>query len=367
MRVSHSIGTLEAPLRSPLACLEQAKSGSPNSAETDDFPWRIIMAPTTPLTDQIVALAHTWSQSQRHLIETAVDMSESEEWLLARSPTAAHHLAALVDIEPCTAREWLRVGRRVRELPLVQHHFTTGELSYSKVRALVSVATADNEAELVELALGTPAGDLRAAIARHLTQTLEPDELAAHQHRRRSVSWRAEADGMVTFTLRLPPHVAAVLIALLTTMVMRTRPRRDASAAWPTANQQYADAFHEIINSGTGSITTEVVLHVRGDGCSADDGTPIPDTIIAELVPNAFVRALIHDAERRPINASARRRHPTSRQKRVVKERDRACVDCGRSDLLNYDHTPPYELTKHTIIEELELRCAPCHHARHAG
>jgi 5-methylcytosine-specific restriction endonuclease McrA len=85
------------------------------------------------------------------------------------------------------------------------------------------------------------------------------------------------------------------------------------------------------------------------------------------LISQAFLRVLIHDADRRPINASSRQRHPTERQKRVVKERDRACIDCGSTDLLQYDHQPDYEQTKHTITEELELRCAPCHHNRHAA
>ncbi len=325
------------------------------------------MTSATPITDELVALAHKWSQSQLRLIHASVEMAESHEWVAAGSPTAAHHLAAIVDIEPSTAREWLRVGRRVREHALIQKHFESGALSYSKVRALVSVVTEDNEAELVGLALETPAGELRTAIATHLAGTLDPDELAEHQHRQRSVKWRTEADGMVTFTLRLPPQVAAILISLLTTLVMRTKPRPDASAAWPTASQQYADAFHAALTAGSGRVTTEVVLHVRGDGCTADDGTPIPDTVIADLVPDAFLRALVHDADSNPINASARRRHPTTRQKRVVKERDRACKDCGRADLLNFDHTPPYEQTRHTIVEELELRCALCHHARHAA
>ena len=51
-------------------------------------------------------------------------------------------------------------------------------------------------------------------------------------------------------------------------------------------------------------------------------------SIIERIAPRSFLRALIHDAERRPINASGAHRHPTRRQKRVVKERDGACVDC---------------------------------------
>ena len=100
--------------------------------------------------------------------------------------------------------------------------------------------------------------------------------------------------------------------------------------------------------------------------CTPDDGTPIPETVIERLAPMSFVRALIHDADGRPINASGRRRHPTTRQKRVVGERDRACVDCGREQLLEFDHVPAYERSGRTLVDELELRCAPCHHRRHA-
>jgi len=41
-------------------------------------------------------------------------------------------------------------------------------------------------------------------------------------------------------------------------------------------------------------------------------------------------------------------------------------VDCGSTNLIQYDHNPDFEQTHHTVIEELEPRCAPCHHKRHA-
>jgi hypothetical protein len=108
-------------------------------------------------------------------------------------------------------------------------------------------------------------------------------------------------------------------------------------------------------------------MHVRGDGCTLDDGTPIAESVVERIAPDAFLRVMIHDAERRPINASGRHRHPNARQRRVVTERDRVCVDCGTSDFLEYDHTPPYEHSRHTIVDELETRCWNCHHARHRG
>ena len=116
-----------------------------------------------------------------------------------------------------------------------------------------------------------------------------------------------------------------------------------------------------------GELVTEVVLHVRGDGATLDDGTPLADTVVERIAPGAFLRAMIHDAEANPVDASNRRRHPTTRQKRVVKERDRTCRDCGSRNLLQYDHVPAHTESGHTITDELELRCAPCHHKRHRG
>ena len=129
--------------------------------------------------------------------------------------------------------------------------------------------------------------------------------------------------------------------------------------------QQRADALAWLVTNGGAGVSTEVVLHIRGDGCTLDDGTPITDSAVARLLPDSYVRALIHDAHRRPINASSKRRYPTTRQKRVVRARDQHCLDCRSTALLEYDHVPAYEQTRHTVVDELELRCAPCHQRRH--
>jgi hypothetical protein len=166
-----------------------------------------------------------------------------------------------------------------------------------------------------------------------------------------------------------------VLRAAVDAQLMRTQRGDHASAGkgfsrnvtkWPSLGQQRADALVALINGGGANVATEVVLHVRGDGCSLDDGTPIAGSVIERIASEALLRVLIHDANRRPINASGRQRHPTTRQKRVVRERDRACVDCGSTDLLQYDHDPDFEQSRHTVVDELKARCAPCHHKRHA-
>ena len=213
-----------------------------------------------------------------------------------------------------------------------------------------------------------PASELPKAIAWWSQRNESDDVIDDRHHDGRALRWQVDVDGSIVGSFRLPPVEGGVLAAAVDARVMR-RSLPTVSAEqdepWPSLAQQRADVLVELLDGDAGGAQYEVVMHVRGDGCTLDDGTPIPLSRVASLLPDSFVRLMIHDAERNPLNASGRQRHPTTRQKRVVKERDRACVDCGSHDLLEYDHLPAYEQTGHTIVDELELRCAPCHHARH--
>ncbi len=311
-------------------------------------------------------LAKVWASSQMRLVRLAAEFADGTEWVNAGVSSAAHWLADAAQVERSTTREWIRIGRRLRELPATADAFADGSLSYSKVRALTRIATPDNEVELVSIAEVTPANDLAAKLAGWMTDNWSAEAVEEHQQRRRSITWRVEPDGMTLATLRLPPLLAATFIGAISSIVRRPG-RRERGADWPTLPQQRADALGVLLDEGGGTSATEVVLHVRGDGATLDDGTPIAGSVVERIAPTSFIRALIHDAESRPINASSRRRHPSERQKRVVKERDRACVDCGSSELLHFDHVPDYDISRRTIVDELQIRCAPCHDRRHGG
>ena len=142
---------------------------------------------------------------------------------------------------------------------------------------------------------------------------------------------------------------------------------KDADAHFmPSMAQQRADAFCLLFLGNNIELTTEVVIHVRGDGTSFDDGTPITDNAVCQRLDESFIRLMLHDIDGKPIDTTNRRRHPTTRQKRVVLEtHNHECMDCQGTDLLELDHNPPYQQTRHTVTTELEPRCAPCHRARH--
>lgn len=319
----------------------------------------------------IVAAGKRWAAGQRQLVRLAVELDASGEWTLDGSPTCAHWVAEALDIEVSTVREWLRIGRALGGLRIVDAAFDQGRLSYSKIRALTRVATVDNEAELCEMAERVPAGRLPHAIAGWLLRHESPEETEARQHNSRGLWWRVDVDGMVAGCFRLPPRHAAGVQAAVDSEITRSRPSRASAGAppdaarWPTVAQQRADALVDLVEGGGTGVATEVVVHVRADGCSLDDGTPIASSVVERIAPESFLRALIHDAEGRPINASGRQRHPTARQRRVVHERDRACVDCGATEFLQFDHDPGYEESRRTLVDELKMRCWPCHRHRH--
>ena len=314
---------------------------------------------------RLVELGWRSSDDQSQLVALAAEFADSDEWARAGYSTPGRWIAEMLEIAPRTANEWIRVGMCLRALPLTDTALSDRRISFTKAKELTRSATPDNEADLLDIAQCTAASKLRREIAAYL-QRSEPDEVIdERQHEARSVRWQAEADGTVLFTMRLPPIDAGFVASAIDAELMRqARVPRD-SAVWPSLAQQRADAVSSLFRSGGAEGSAEVVIHVRGDGATLDDGTPINHTAVAGMVDEAFVRALIHDAEGNPINASSRQRHPTARQKRVVKERDRACVDCGSTELLEYDHVPAFEQSRRTVVDELQLRCAVCHRFRH--
>jgi hypothetical protein len=318
------------------------------------------------LRDELVEAGAHWSRSLCRIVQLTARLDASLEWELDGAPTCAHWIAAALDIEVCTAREWVRIGRALADLDVIAAAFDDGRLSYSKVRTLTRVATTDNEEELCAVAEHVPAGRLVPTIAAWRVRRESPEETEARQHEARRLTWRVDVDGMIVGEFRFPPGAAATVTSAVDAIVRQNRYNASADASrWPSIAQQRADALVALVRGGGAAVATEVVLHVRGDGCTLDDGTPIPGTIVERIAPEAFLRALIHDAEGRPINASGRRRHPTTRQRRVVHERDGRCIDCGSTALLECDHDPPYEQTRRTVVEQLRERCANCHHRRH--
>ena len=102
------------------------------------------------------------------------DSGDSGEWMATSAASAAHWIAGVADIEVCTAREWIRVGRLLRVLPLIAELFEGDELSYSTVRTLSRIATPENEQQLAAIAADGLAGASTRAIVFEETTSGSP-------------------------------------------------------------------------------------------------------------------------------------------------------------------------------------------------
>jgi hypothetical protein len=95
----------------------------------------------------------------------------------------------------------------------VRASMARGELSFSKVRALSRVATAENEDELLELAQGSTTAQLERLVRgwRRLSRKSEA-ELERERHESRFFAVFPDEEGMYVVKGRLDPEVAAALM-----------------------------------------------------------------------------------------------------------------------------------------------------------
>ena len=313
----------------------------------------------------------TVARAQSELILLLATYDASRDWGRDGATSCAEWLSDRHGIARSTARDWLRVSHELGRCRSAEAAFADGRLSYSAARAVTRVTALHPERadELVELGIRTAVNDLPRALAAWVLDNESPEQEAERHERETRLTVRTESDGMSVMTLVLPPVLMAELMVAVDAKVQKGRGFDDGVPGGRRRSLagQRARCLHGLIrDGGHPQVVREVLVHVRADGCSMHDGTPVSDHDVASMIGDSFIRALIHGIDGRPIDATFRRRHPTARQKRVVDERHgNACVTCGGRDLIDYDHVPPYAESRRTVVDELEPRCRSCHRARH--
>lgn len=334
------------------------------------------------LADELNRVAASLASGTHELLVLVGEIDVRGTWILQGSLSCASWLADLCEIEISTARSQLRVARAMRRYAPLERALASGEISYAKARVLAASLSDDNADELVSIARYTPAAQLGIAIARWSRRNEDASVISERQHDARSCSWRTQPDGTVIITACLTPVDAGLVCASIDTEVMRTplanRPNDNSlnhsESKRPTLAQQRADALvaHFTLTGRDGETKqprrgVEVVVHVRGDGNTLDDGTPIGDNEVAGLIDGSFISLLIHDMKRQPIDASPRRRFPTRRQRRVIDESYPECANanCHTRTFLQYDHIAAFSAGGPTTVANLQRLCGP--HNREKG
>lgn len=141
------------------------------------------------------------------------------------------------------ARELLRVGEVLQELPVIRAAFARGEVTLTKVRALTRVATPSCEQELLELAELLTASQLERAL-RAFRRIQDAD--VRERHELEFVSYHFEEDGSLYLRARLAAEDGTLLVNALDAARDRVvaRQREERAAARDGAEERFAPDFH---------------------------------------------------------------------------------------------------------------------------
>jgi len=133
-------------------------------------------------------------------------------WHTQGAETCAHWLSWRVGWDLVTGRERVRVARKLGEFRVIDDALRRGEVSYSKVRALVRVATPENEVLLLDHARLMTASQLEKLCRKYaLVQRHGQDPHPLGDAQRRYVRRRDTEDGMVKIEAVLHPEEAELV------------------------------------------------------------------------------------------------------------------------------------------------------------
>jgi hypothetical protein len=136
-------------------------------------------------------------------------------------------------IAPVAAREHLRVARALESLPETTAAFSSGELSFSKVRALTRVATADNESTLVMWARHTTAAQLESIVRAYRGVVASERACAEGKAAEPFLRWLWDDDGSLVVYGRLAPEDAGLFLQALHATSDRLERDAEGSSAEP--------------------------------------------------------------------------------------------------------------------------------------
>jgi hypothetical protein len=160
----------------------------------------------------IVTLCKGINAATYELLVLVRQSDERAGWLKWGVQSCAKWLAWRCDLSVNTALEKVRVAHALKTLPEISAAFSTGELSYSKVRAMTRVANKETESSLLAFALRHTATQV-AERCRELRWGNESSiDCAARAYANRSLRIRRDSRrGMMVVTVELPIDTGELL------------------------------------------------------------------------------------------------------------------------------------------------------------
>jgi hypothetical protein len=335
--------------------------------------------PLAVIQDELVALAVGVGAATYRMLCLIRELELSGQCYEECCMSTAQWLAWRLGIDPVTAREKVRVAVALGKLPKTSTVMATGALSYSKVRAMTRVATPDNEAVLLEVALHGTTVQLQRFIFtfERVDRGLRMGNISARE--RRYLDSYTDNDGMVVIRARLTAEAGALFRkALEMAEDELTAERHAAHAPAEAPYLRQADALERMaaraLSSGGCGKPAEryqVVLRRQADSglTSTSTGAIVPPTTADQLACDATVVEMTVGPKGEPLDVGRARRTVTAAQHRALQERDGCCCfpGCDNHRWAEGHHLKFWIHGGTTSVDNLCHLCWHHHKALHDG
>ena len=351
---------------------------------------------TELLEAQICSMAARLASSTCRWLQLVAEFDRRKGWVQWGMKSCAHWLAWSCSVSSQAARDYLRVARALTSMPLITAAFTSGRLSYSKVKVLTKVVGLVAEQTLLDQALLHTAAQLERVV-----RAFRRTDPAGDQQARRSARWWWDEDGMFVLHARLPADEGALLLAALqmaeqsVDLPAGPDPADGDSAEGDSAAAESADAagsppepvdLAEALvamanttlaagpSDSSGDDRHLVILHVDADlsrdaadptgRCHLQDGPGLDRPTAERLICDAAVVAVVRsslgpDGAGESLQLGRRTRKIPPALRRALRLRDGGCQfpGCPRRRYLEAHHVVHWMDGGPTDLDNLMLTC----------
>ncbi len=173
-------------------------------------------ARSTGLENEILILAGQLNAAEYRFIKLLGEFDDAGGWQGDGINSFAHWLNWKIGMGMVMGREKVRVARALPDLPLIENAFSSGLVSYTKVRAMTRVATPENEKFLLSIAEHGTANHMEYLVRKYkfCKQLEEPRENESWKQYK-DLGWYQDETGMIVINARLPPEEGELVIKAL--------------------------------------------------------------------------------------------------------------------------------------------------------
>ncbi len=333
--------------------------------------------PTEELADAIEQLHGIQTAAHQRMLEFVAAYDERQAWQADGSHCMASWLSYRFGLALPQAREWVRVSKALKELPIVRQAFSEGRLGFEMVALISKVATKDDEGELLERI-----SKLSASQARFLVRSMRPistaDANETHAKRSLWMFWDEE-ERMLRLRGRIPDADGLLIQKTLENLADKI-PVNEDTGLYERYEHRCADALVELASTTMAEEVdahrATIVVHVDVETLVQDEGTAqledapaIAAETLRRLACDSMTEVSLDGPDGKPLGIGRKSRQVPPRIYRQLRKRDQGCrfPGCGRTRWVNAHHMKHWGKGGPTDHDNLLILCVRHHRLLHEG